>query len=305
MSNLNESARPEPGTSYVPGPTSLPVTVAFGQLPPFGPPATMRWRWAEQLLRGDVIEGLRDRWAVVAHVIRTGPDVILRVQEARGSRTAAYGARQRGFGMRSDIRVAPSTIPDIPDGFPPRWGVWREGLAGEVTLAWHPEPGKAAEHARQASRDGDEYVVELEAPDGSVTQVDAYQRGRRSTWGKHLAERLSRTGMPPWATPGNDGTAGRAAGPPVCPAGSDDPGQGKAPAGRACAPGPAGTSFPAGPQTGPLTAPSGPGPDPAQKHSPDQVPRPEAKTLAAPQDRELREVRATDQAIRAQAGRPW
>jgi hypothetical protein len=196
MSNLNESARPGPGTSPVPGPTSLPVTVALGQLPEFKPPATMRFRWAEQLLRGDVIEGLRDRWAVVARVTRSGPDVTIRVQEAGGSRTAAYGAQQQGFGVRSDIRVDPSTIPDIPDGFPPRWRVWHQGLVGEVTLAWHPEPGKAAEHARQASRDGDEYVVELEAPAGSLTQVDAYQRGRRSTWGKHLAERLSKTVMP-------------------------------------------------------------------------------------------------------------
>lgn len=215
MSDLNESVRPEPGTSPVPGQASLPVTVALGQLPQFGlaapggPRSAMRFRWAEQLLRGDVIEGLRDRWAVVAHVTRSGPDVTIRVQEAGGSRTTACSARQRGFGVRRDVRVDPSTIPDIPDGFPPRWGVWREGLVSEVTLAWYPDPGKAAEHARQASRDGQEYAVELEAPDGSLTQVDAYERGRRSTWGKHLAERLSETVMPPWATPGNDGTASR------------------------------------------------------------------------------------------------
>ncbi|HEX6988462.1 MAG TPA: hypothetical protein VF282_03265, partial [Bacillota bacterium] len=123
MSDLNEAAPPESGTSPAAGPAKLPVTVALSQLPQFEraapdgkPITTWAFRWPEQLLRGDVIEGLRDPWAVVAHVTRSGPDVTIQVQEAGGSRTTAYGARQRGFGVRRDIRVDPSTIPDIPDG---------------------------------------------------------------------------------------------------------------------------------------------------------------------------------------------
>jgi len=278
MSDLNEAAPPEPGTSPAANPAKLPVTVALGQLPQFersapdGTLATMwAFRWPEQLMRGDVIEGQRDPWAVVAHVTRSGPDVTIQVQEAGGSRTTAYGARQRGFGVRRDIRVAPSTIPDIPDGFPPRWGVWREGVVSSGTLAWYPEPGPAAEHARQASRDGREYVVELEAPDGSWTQVDAYQQGRRSDWGKQLAAGLGKTVVPPWATPGNDGTADRAVGRPASPADSDEAGQGKAPAGRASAPGLADTSFPADVQAGPLRVLPTAASSPAQQRSPGQV----------------------------------
>jgi hypothetical protein len=276
MSDLDEAARPEPGTSPAAGPTGLPVTVALSQLPQFeqaapdGTPATMRFRWPEQLLRGDVIEGQRDPWAVVAHVTRSGPDVTIRVQEAGGSRTTAYGAQQRGFGVRRDIRVDPSTIPDIQDGFPPRWGVWREGVVSSGTLAWYPEPGKAAEHARQASRDGREYVVELEAPDGSWTQVDAYRQGSRSDWGTQLAAGLSKTVAPPWATRGNDGTADQAAGRLTSPAG-DEAERAKAPAGRASAPGLAGSSFPAHVQTGPATAPSGAAISRARQHPSDQA----------------------------------
>jgi hypothetical protein len=261
MSDLNEAARPEPGASRAAGPTGLPVTVALSQLPQFeqaapdGTPATMRFRWPEALLTGDVIEGLRDRWAVVAHVTRSGPEVTVRVQEAGGSRTMACGARGRSFGVRRDIRVDPSTIPDIPDGFPPRWGVWREGVLSSGTLAWYPEPGKAAEHARQASRDGSEYVVELEAPDGYWTQVDAYRQGSRSAWGTQLAAGLGRTVVPPWATPGTDGTAE-----PV-----------KAPAGCTSTPGLAGSSFPAHAQTGPPAAPSVPAPSRARQHPSDQA----------------------------------
>jgi hypothetical protein len=282
MSELNEAAPPEPGATPAVGSAKLPVTVALSQLPQFersapdGKPITMwAFRWPEQLLRGDVIEGLRDPWAVVAQVTRSGPDVTIRVQEAGGSRTTEYGAQERGFGVRRDIRVESSTIPDIPDGFPPRWGVWRQGIVSSRTLAWYPEPGKAAEHARQASRDGREYVVELEAPDGSWAQVDAYQEGRRSTWGKHLAAGLSKTVIPPWATPGNHGTADRTAGQPASLAGSGKAKQGKAPAHRASAPGAAGSSpaqqagegFPRAPLTGPAVGgerlaarPVGPGP---------------------------------------------
>jgi len=269
MSERNEAAPPEPGTTPVVGPAKLPVTVALGQLlqferaAPDGTPATMRFCWPGQLLRGDVIEGTRDPWAVVAHVTRSGPGVTIRVQEAGGSRTASYGAQQRGFGVRRDIRVDSSTIPDIPDGFPPRWGVWREGVVSSRTLAWYPEPGKAAEHARQASRDGREYVVELEAPDGSWAQVDAYQQGRRSDWGKQLAAGLAKTVVPPWATPGNGRTADPAVGRPTSPAGSDEAEQGKAPAGRASAPGLADASFPAEVQARPLRVLPGPVPSPA------------------------------------------
>jgi hypothetical protein len=217
----------------------------------------MGFRWPEALLAGDVIEGLRDRWAVVAHVTRSGPEVTIRVQEAGGSRTMACGARGRAFGVRRDLRVAPSTIPDIPDGFPPRWGVWRDqpGLS-TGTLAWYLEPGKAAEHARQASRDGGEYVVELEAPDGSWTQVDAYRQGSRSVRGTQLAAGLGRTVVPPWATLGTDRTAERV----------------MAPAGRTSAPGLAGSSFPARAQSGLPAAPPGPASSRTRQRPPDQAP---------------------------------
>ena len=98
----------------------------------------MRFRWPDDLLAGDVTEGLRDPWAVVAHLTRSGPDVTVQVQEAGGSRTMALGARKPNFSVRRDLRVDPSTIPDIPDGFPPRWGVWRNGPLLSGTLAWHP-----------------------------------------------------------------------------------------------------------------------------------------------------------------------
>jgi hypothetical protein len=278
MSDLNQATRPEPGTSRAAGLTRLPVTVAFSQLPHFegaapdGTPATMRFRWPEELLTGDVIEGLRDRWAVVAHVTRSGPEVTIRVQEAGGSRTMPCGDRGRSFGVRRDIRVAPSTIPDIPDGFPPRWGVWRDrpGLS-TGTLAWYPEPGKATEHARQASRDGSEYVVELEAPDGCWTEVDAYRQGRRSARGTQLAAGLGRTVVPPWATPGEDGTADRATGRLTSPASRDEAEQVRAPAGRTPAPRLADSSFPAHGQTGPPAAPPGPAPSRARQHPSDQT----------------------------------
>jgi len=269
MSELNEAAPREPGAAPAAGPAKFPVTVALSQLSQFeraapdGTPATMRFCWPEQLLRGDVIEGLRDPWAVVAHFTRSGPDVTIRVQEAGGSRTTSYGTRQRGFGVRRDIRVAPATIAEIPDGFPPRWGVWREGAVSSGTLAWYPGPGEAAEHARQASRDGREYVVELEAPDGCWAQVDAYQQGRRSDSGKHLAAGLAKTVVPPWATPGNGRTADPAVGRLTSPAGSEEAEQGKAPADRASAPGLADASFPADVQAGPLRVLPGPAPSPA------------------------------------------
>jgi hypothetical protein len=277
MSDLNQAARPEPGTSRTAGPTGLPVTVALSQLPQFEQaapdetPATMRFRWPEALLAGDVIEGLRDRWAVVAHVTRSGPEVTIRVQEAGGSRTMARGARGRGFGVRRDLRVDPSTIPDIPDGFPPRWGVWHEGVLSSGTLAWHPEPGKAAEHARQASRDGSEYVVELEAPDGCWTEVDAYRQGGRSAWGAQLAAGLGRTVVPPWATPGEDGTADRAVGRLTSPGSSDGAEQVRAPVGRAPAPRQAGSSFPAHGQTGSPAVPPGPVSSRARQNLSDQT----------------------------------
>jgi hypothetical protein len=279
MDDLNQAARPEPGTSRAAGLPRLPVTVAFSQLPHFeragpdGTSATMRFRLPEELLAGDVIGGLRDRWAVVTHVTRSGPDVIIRVQEARGSRTMTCGARGPGFGVRGDLRVDPSTIPDIPDGFPPRWGVWRDrpGLS-TGTLAWYTEPGEAAEHARQASRDGSEYVVELEAPDGSWTQVDAYQQGRKSAWGTRLAAGLGRTVVPPWATSGKDGTADRAAaGRTASPASRDEAERVKVPADRTSAPRLAGSSFPTHVQTGLSAAPPGPAPRRARQNPSDRT----------------------------------
>jgi hypothetical protein len=277
MNDLNPAARPEPGTAYAAGRTRLPVTIAFSQLTQFeraAPderPATMRFRWPDDLLAGDVIEGLRDQWAVVAHVTRSGPDVTVQVQEAGGSRIMALGARKPNFSVRSDLRVDPSTIPDVPDGFPPRWGVWRNGPLLSGTLAWHPEPGEAAEHARQASRDGREYVVELEAPDGTWTQVDAYQQGSRSAWGTQLAAGLGRTAVPPWATPGKHGTADRATGQLTPPAGRDEAERHNAPASRTSAPGLAGSSFPAPVQTGPSAAPPGPAARRARQSPPDQA----------------------------------
>ncbi|MGH3123291.1 MAG: hypothetical protein ACRDOI_29575 [Trebonia sp.] len=278
MSELSEAAWHEPGTSRAAGLTGLPVTVAFSQLPHFeraapdGTLAPVGFRWPGELLAGDVIEGLRDRWAVVAQVTRSGTEVTVRLQEAGGSRTMACGARGPAFGVRRDLRVDPSTVPDIPDGFPPRWGVWRDGPGlSSGTLAWYPEPGRAAEHARQASRDGSEHVVELEAPDGSWTQVDAYQHGSRSAWGTQLAAGQGRTVVPPWATPGKDGTADRAAGRLTSPAGRDEAERAEAPAGRASAPRLANSSFPAHGQTGPPAAPSGPAPSRARQHPSDQA----------------------------------
>jgi hypothetical protein len=277
MNDLNPAARPEPGTAYAAGRMRLPVAIAFSHLPHFeraaldGSPATMRFRRPDDLLAGDVIEGLRDPWAVVAHVTRSGPDVTVRVQEAGGSRTMALGARKPNFSVRSDLRVDPSTIPDIPDGFPPRWGVWRNGPLLSGTLSWHPEPGEAAEHARQASRDGREYVVEMEAPDGTWTQVGAYQQGRRSARGTQLAAGLGRTAVPPWATPGTDGTADRITGQLTPPAIKDAAGRDNAPAGRTSAPGLAGRSFPAHVQTGPSAAPPGPAARPARRNPPDHA----------------------------------
>jgi len=265
-----DPARP-PGDPAATKETTRPVIIAFSQLPHFeraapdGRPATMMFHWPGDLLAGDVIEGLRDPWAVVAHVNRSGPDVTIRVGEAGGSRTMALGARKPNLGVRSDLRVDPSTIPDIPDGFPPRWGVWRNGPLHSGTLAWYPEPGEAAEHARLASRDGREYVVELEATDGTWTQVDAYQQGRRSAWGTQLAAGLGRTVVPPWATPGKDGTADRATARLNAPAGRD------VPAGRMSAPGLAGSSFPAPARTGPSAAPPGPAAPRAQQNPPDQA----------------------------------
>ena len=276
MNDLNPAARPEPGTAYAAGRTRLPVTIAFSQLSRFeraapdGRPATMRFRWPDDLLAGDVIEGLRDPWAVVSHVTRSGPDVTIRVQEAGGSRTMAVNTWKPNFSVRSDLRVDPSTIPDVPDGFPPRWGVWRNGPLLSGTLAWHPEPGEAAGHARQASRDGREYVVELEAPDGTWTQVDAYQQGRRSAWGTQLAAGAGRTAVPPSAIPGKDGTAGRAAGQLRPPAGKDEAGRHNAPAGTS-APGLAGSSFPAPAQTRPSAAPPDPAARRARQSPPDQA----------------------------------
>lgn len=185
----------------------LPVTVAFSQLrrfertAPDGAPPVCRPRSPQQLQPGDVFGGQRDRWAVVARVTCSGPGVALRVQEAGGSRTIMCGARAPVFNMRADLRIDPATIPDIPDGFPPRWGVWRSGPRLTTQTVWFPGPGKASRHARKASRDGSEYVVELESPDGSWTQVDAYQHGRRSPWGKQLAAGQGKTAIPPWAVP--------------------------------------------------------------------------------------------------------
>jgi hypothetical protein len=261
MNDPNPAAGPAPGTVYTAGRTGLPVTVPFSLLSHFeraapdGQPATVSLRWPGELLAGDVIEGLRDLWAVVAHVACSGPEVTIRVQEAGGSRTMALHAWKPNFGVRADLRVDPATIPDIPDGFPPRWGVWRNGPLISGTLAWHPEPGEAAEHACQASRDGREYVVELEAPDGTWTQVDAYQQGRRSAWGTQLAAGLGKTAVPPWATPGTDVTAERL----------------KAPAGRTPAPGLAASSFPARAQTAPPAVPPGPARSRARHHPSDQA----------------------------------
>jgi hypothetical protein len=207
MNDLNQTARPAPGTSFAADLTRLPVTVALSQLrrfeltAPDGTPATVRFRRPQQLQPGDVTRGQRDRWAVVTHVTLAGLEVAIRVQEAGGSRTITRGARAPAFDVRADLRIDPSTCPDIPDGFPPRWGVWRPGSGLSPETTWFPEPGKAARHARQASRDGSEYVVELEAPDGSWTQVDAYRQGRRSAWGTRLAAGQGRTVVPPWAAP--------------------------------------------------------------------------------------------------------
>lgn len=222
MNDRDEAARPAPGTVGAARPVRLPVTIAFSEFrqleraAPDRTPHAARFRPPGELLRGDVVfSGLRDMWAVVSHVTRSGSQVTVRVQEAVGSRTIACGARGPGFGLRADLRVDPPTIPDIPDGFPPRWGVWRDGVGpgSLVTLAWHPEADQAAGHARQASQDGREYVIELEVSEG-WTLVDAYQHGRRSTWGRQLAaehERLTaergRNAVPPWSAGGKDGMA--------------------------------------------------------------------------------------------------
>jgi hypothetical protein len=206
MNDPKQAIGPEPEDSLAGGPARLPATVAFSQFQPLeraAPDRTAhfaRFRRPGELVPGDVVfSSLRDTWAVVTHATSSGPDATIRVQEAGGSRTIACSTNGPGFSVRADLRVDPSTIPDIPDGFPPRWAVWRNGPLHSGTLAWYPEPGDAAEHARQASRDGREYVVELEAPDGSWTEVDAYQQGRRSTWGLQLAAGQGRTVQPPWA----------------------------------------------------------------------------------------------------------
>ncbi len=191
------------------GITQVPATIALSQLrdlertAPDGTPATVKFRRGQQLQPGDVISGQRDPWAVVTHITWSGPEVAIRVQEAGGSRTMTTGTPGPSLDVRTDLRVDPSTCPDIPDGFPPRWGVWRSGPGQpRETTTWFPQPGQAAQHARQASQDGNECVVELESPNGSWTQVDAYQQGRRSAWGTQLAAGQAKTVMPPWATPG-------------------------------------------------------------------------------------------------------
>ena len=198
------------------GMTRVPATIGFTHLQDFertapdGTPATVKFRRGQQLQPGDVISGQRDPWAVVTHITWSGPQVAIRVQEAGGSRTMTSGIPGPSLQVRADLRVDPSTCPDIPDGFPPRWGVWRSGPGqSRETTPWFPEPGLAAQHARQASRDGNEYVVELESPDGGWTQVDAYQQGRRSAWGTQLAVGPAETVMPPWATPAPAKTAER------------------------------------------------------------------------------------------------
>lgn len=187
----------------------VPATIAFRDLRDFeraapdGTPAAVKFRRGPHLRPGDVISGQRDPWAAVTHVTVSGPEVAIRVQEAGGSRTMTSRIPGPVFGVRADLRVDPSTCPDIPDGFPPRWGVWRSGPGpSRETGPWFPDPGQAAQHACQASRDGSEYVVELESPDGCWTQVDAYQQGQRSAWGTQLAAGQAKTVMPPWATPG-------------------------------------------------------------------------------------------------------
>jgi hypothetical protein len=267
MNDLDHAARPGPGTSRAARLTRLPVTVTFSQFAhsertaPGGTSAPVRFRLPEKLLPGDVTSGQRDRWAVVTHVARSGPEVTIQVQEAGGSRTMTCGAQGPGFGVRSDLRVDPSTCPDIPDGFPPRWGVWRDGPGISTgTLAWYPERGEAAVHARQASRDGSEYVVELEAPDGCWTQVDAYRQGKRSAWGTRLAAGQGMTTAPPWATSGKDGSADQVAGWLASLASRDEADRVKAQADRAPAVVLARSSFPAHAQAGPSAAPPGPAP---------------------------------------------
>ena len=153
MNDLNPAARPEPGTAYAAGrETRLPATIAFSQLPDFertapdGTPATVKFRRPGDLQPGDVISGQRDPWAVVTHVTWSGPEVAIRVQEAGGSRTMALRARGPSLDVRADLRVDPSTCPDIPDGFPPRWGVWRSGptVPREHGLAPGARPGRTA-----------------------------------------------------------------------------------------------------------------------------------------------------------------
>ena len=189
------------------GGTRVPAVIAFSQLRDFeriapdGNPAIAKFRRWQQLQPGQVIAGQRDPWAVVTHVTWSGPEVVIRVQEAGGSRTITSRTPGPSIEVRADLRVDPSTCLDIPDGFPPRWGVWRSGPGRGAETEWFSEPGEAARQARQASRDGGEYVVELEAPDGSWTQVDAYQQGRRSAWGVRLAAGEGKTAVPPWATP--------------------------------------------------------------------------------------------------------
>lgn len=304
MNDLNPAARPEPGTAYATGRTRLPVAIAFSHLPHFeraapdGSPATMKFRRPDDLLAGDVIEGLRDPWAVVAHVTRSGPDVTVRVQEAGGSRTMALGARKLNFSVRSDLRVDPSTIPDIPDGFPPRWGVWRNEPLLSGTLAWHPEPGEAAEHARQASRDGREYVVELEAR----RHLDPGRRlpaGQEKRLGNPAGSRTGKNSGAAMGHPGQgrDGGPGHWASHPSGRQGRGRAGQrARRPhvrprASRQQLPRPRAnravrrTAQPCRP---PGTAkPSGPGPGA------------EAMTLTPPQGREPRELPAGGQAIRA------
>ena len=115
MNDPNPSRPPGPGTACrrangAPGDLALSQLPHFERLPPTGTPATMRFRWPEHLLRGDVIEGLRDPWAVVAHVTRSGPDVTIRVQEAGGSRTmaSAPGSRASACAVTSASTRPPS-----------------------------------------------------------------------------------------------------------------------------------------------------------------------------------------------------
>jgi hypothetical protein len=77
--------------------------------------------------------------------------------------------------------------------------------------------------------------------------------------------------VPPWATPGKDGTADPAAGLVTSPAGRGEAGRAKVPAGRASAPRLASSNFPTGVQTGASVAPPGPAPCRAGQNPPTQA----------------------------------